>query len=151
MPLPSFPICSFLRNRFSHWVLSTVMEKMICLPPSTISHPLCESHNSKGWRQEGALCSLSPEKSLGVPVNSINEVAQLTKVTLPQRCRQPLSYGWRSPWSAAPSVQALALWNETWQCVRGCAASVGEDPLSLHANDEVGRDFNFLQPLFLKI
>lgn len=53
------------------------LEKKIRLPPSTLPLPPCGFHNSRGWRQEGWLCSCWPGELLGDLVNGVSKVCHV--------------------------------------------------------------------------
>lgn len=78
VPPPYFTARSFLRNTFNRRVLKYCgLKKMIRSPPSTLPLPPCGSHNSRGWRQEGCLCSRWPGELLGDLVNGVSKVCHV--------------------------------------------------------------------------
>ena len=73
--------CTFFSEKHIQLLTFKVLwlKKMIRSPPSTLPLPPCESHNSRGWRQEGCLCSLWPGELLGDLVNGMSKVAHVAR------------------------------------------------------------------------
>ena len=72
--------CTFFSEKHIQLLSFKVLwleKKKIRSPPSTLSLPPCGSHNSRGWRQEGCLCSCCPGELLGDLVNGVGKVCHV--------------------------------------------------------------------------